>query len=440
MKDVYEQCPEFENEHYRIRLLESTDWEDLLKVYSDKKAVPFFNSDGCFGDFYVTDPENMRFMLEAWQEEYRKRGFVRWTVIDKRSGEAVGTIELFQRIADDYFTGCGLLRLDLRSDYERAAEVQSILSLIVPSAYEMFGCEKIATKAIPEASERRKALRNMNFVESEEQLIGHDGTKYNHYFVKERKTELLSSCPILEYDDNKEAKLNPSNFVESRLETDKLIITFFPEVMQQLVEEGQISLERTIEGENSILLYRFTDTNILITLGYIGCPACAGNLDLFHAMGINKVMFCGGGGVLDKNIEVGQILVVDGAIRDEGFSYHYLPPSRYVYTNPEVTAKIVNYLDRNEISYIRGLTWTTDAIFRETKDKIIQRKAEGAKIVEMEQAGCIAVSRFRNFAYGALIYGGDDLSQDEWSQRGWRSRKGIRYDLVNLCKILVELI
>ena len=94
----------------------------------------------------------------------------------------------------------------------------------------------------------------------------------------------------------------------------------------------------------------------------------------------------------------------------------------------------------NSIPYIRGLTWTTDAIFRETVDKIAQRKEEGAKIVEMEQAGCIAVSQFRGFEYGALIYGGDDVSQDEWSNRSWRSREGIRYDLVMLCKKLVKII
>ena len=86
------------------------------------------------------------------------------------------------------------------------------------------------------------------------------------------------------------------------------------------------------------------------------------------------------------------------------------------------------------------MTWTTDAIFRETHDRIAQRKEEGAKIVEMEQAGCIAVAQFRGFDYGALIYGGDDVSQDEWSNRGWRSREGIRYDLVQLCKKLVEII
>ena len=249
-----------------------------------------------------------------------------------------------------------------------------------------------------------------------------------------------NNYPILEFDDNQVAKLNPTHFVGKSFDTNKLIITFFSEVMDKLLDEGKITLERKIGGENVVWVYRFVDSDILITLGYVGCPACAGNLDLFHAMGITKVMFCGGGGVLDRNIEVGQILVVDGAIRDEGFSYHYIEPSRYIYTKPEVTEKIVQYLEGNSISYLRGLTWTTDAIFRETDDRITLRKSEGAKIVEMEQAGCIAVAQFRGFDYGALIYGGDDVSQDEWSNRGWRSREGIRYDLVMLCKKLVERI
>ncbi len=157
-------------------------------------------------------------------------------------------------------------------------------------------------------------------------------------------------------------------------------------------------------------------------------------------MGIKKVMFCGGGGVLDKNIAVGKILVVEGAIRDEGFSYHYLKPSRIVYCDQEVVKKITAYLDQRNIAYLTGLTWTTDAIFRETIDRINLRRSEGAKMVEMEQAGCIAVALFRKFSYGALIYGGDDVSQDEWDRRSWRSREGIRYDLVMLCKELVGMI
>ena len=246
-----------------------------------------------------------------------------------------------------------------------------------------------------------------------------------------------NALPILEFDDNTVAKLNPTAFADNQLSTNMMIITFFPEVINRLVEEKQIVIEKIINGENPVTIYKFVDADVLITLGQVGCPACGGNLDLFNAMGINKVMFCGGGGVLDKNIAVGRLLVVDGAIRDEGFSYHYIEPARYIYTDPAVTAKIVGYLDANSIPYLRGLTWTTDAMFRETADRIAQRKEEGAKIVEMEQAGCIAVAQFRKFDYGALIYGGDDVSQEEWSNRGWQSRYGIRYNLVQLCKEIV---
>ena len=77
-------------------------------------------------------------------------------------------------------------------------------------------------------------------------------------------------------------------------------------------------------------------------------------------------------------------------------------------------------------------------MFRETRALVEQRKSEGAKIVEMEQAGCIAVAQFRKIDYAAIIYGGDDVSQDEWDNRFWDKRKGIRYNLVMLCRELVK--
>lgn len=247
--------------------------------------------------------------------------------------------------------------------------------------------------------------------------------------------------PILEFDADKTAKLNPFVWVDEKWKADKMIITFFPEVINRLINEERIAPFYSIGGENPFEVYRFTDEpDVLIVLGQVGCPSCAGNLDLFNGFGITKVMFCGGGGVLDRNIEVGQLLLVDGAIRDEGFSYHYVEPSRMIYTDKAVTDKIAAYLDESSVPYLRGITWTTDAIFRETAEKVELRKQEGAKIVEMEQSGCIAVAQFRGFAYGALIYGGDDLASEEWSERGWRSRKGVRYDMVQLCKKLVHIL
>lgn len=250
---------------------------------------------------------------------------------------------------------------------------------------------------------------------------------------------LENEFPILEFDNQKTAKLNPSDLAGKKFDATRMIITFFPEVVNKLVATGELESYHEIGGENPFTIYRFTkDAEVLIVHGQVGCPACGGNLDLFYAFGVRKVMFCGGGGVLDRNIKVGQLLLVDGAIRDEGFSYHYVAPSRFIYTDRALTDRIAASLEGRGIPYLRGLTWTTDALFRETPDRIARRKEEGAKIVEMEQAGCIAVAQFRGFEYGAIIYGGDDVASEEWSHRGWNTREGMRYNLVMLCKELVK--
>lgn len=187
MSDVYKSCPKYESEDYILRMVSKEDKLDLLKVYSDKKAAPFFNSDNCGGDdFYYTTESRMEKAIDYWFFEYERAGFVRWTIVSKAANEAIGTIELFHRDSDDYFTNCGLLRMDIRSDYEIQDEIIKILELIIAPTYTLFSCDKIATKAIPLATERIKALKNLGFESSDEKLIGHDGTKYDSYFVLNR--------------------------------------------------------------------------------------------------------------------------------------------------------------------------------------------------------------------------------------------------------------
>lgn len=246
--------------------------------------------------------------------------------------------------------------------------------------------------------------------------------------------------PILEFDDDKSALITPQMFGEAhgKLGTDKLIISFFKEAINTLLDEGKIEVHKVIKGENDLVLYKFVDDDVLLMHGIIGCAATGGYLDELTGCGINKVMFCGGGGVLDKDIGVGELLVVEGAIRDEGFSYHYLEPSRTVYSQADVREVICDYLESHGIPYTSGIVWTTDAFYRETKDRITLRKEEGARIVEMEQAGCLAVAEFRKIKYGALIYGGDDVSGSTWDSRRWRDRGSIRYSMIEICKELVK--
>lgn len=184
MKDVYEKCPLLENEHYLLQLVTMEDTNALLKVYSDEKAVPFFNSDNCNGDdFFYKTVERMQQAIKYWLWEYQRKGFVRWSIIDKNSHEAIGTIELFNRRAKDYFNECAILRLDLRSDYEKADCIFELLFSIINSTYDFFSCNRIATKAVPLAYERIKALKRIGFISTQEQLVGSDGRLYGDYWV-----------------------------------------------------------------------------------------------------------------------------------------------------------------------------------------------------------------------------------------------------------------
>jgi len=186
--NVYLSCPEFENRQFNLRFISINDCDDLLKVYSDKKAVPLFNSDNCGGDdFYYNTRDRMKEAIDYWKFEYDRKGFVRWSIIDKKDNAAIGTIELFHRDAKDYFNNCGLLRLDLRSDYETKANIIDILKLIIDKTYTLFECNMIATKALPIASERTKALKELDFSPTENKLIGHDGTEYSSYYFKRRQ-------------------------------------------------------------------------------------------------------------------------------------------------------------------------------------------------------------------------------------------------------------
>lgn len=245
--------------------------------------------------------------------------------------------------------------------------------------------------------------------------------------------------PILEFDPDQEALISPTiQRKKHAMISEKLLICFFSEVMEQLEKEGQTKKIGTLGGENVVDIYQFVDKDITLIPGRLGAPAAAGFLEDFIALGAKKILFCGGAGVLRSDLLVGKFMVVKEAIRDEGTSYHYLPPSREVKAKDEVVEKICAYLEGENVDHLVGKTWTTDAFYRETKGRIKRRREEGALMVEMEQAALLAVSAFRGVSYGAILYGGDDVSKDTWDNRGWRDRKDIRYGLAKITADILD--
>ncbi len=241
--------------------------------------------------------------------------------------------------------------------------------------------------------------------------------------------------PILEFDDTRVAKIEPSFSHKKAEGYEYCVITFFREVLENMEKKGLIKVVKLLNCETmDIPIYEmdYKGKKIHLFLGYLGAAGSAAFLEELIALGFNKFIVCGGAGVLRKDIAVGHLVIPTSAVRDEGASYHYLPPAREIECNPEVVAKIEEEFIKDKIEYIKAKTWTTDSFYRETEKKVELRKSEGCVTVEMEAAAFFAVAKFRNVKLGQILYGGDDLSDVVWDSRKWHNRVEIRENLVDI--------
>jgi purine-nucleoside phosphorylase len=137
-------------------------------------------------------------------------------------------------------------------------------------------------------------------------------------------------------------------------------------------------------------------------------------LEDFIAHGCKTFIACGSCGKINPELN-NNIFIPIEAVRDEGVSYHYLPPGRVVKANSEVVEAIERVLKKHQLNYSQVKTWTTSAFYRETQKRIQNRIKEGCSVVEMEAAAFFAVSQFRNVRFGQILYASDNIELDNWS-------------------------
>jgi len=241
--------------------------------------------------------------------------------------------------------------------------------------------------------------------------------------------------PLLRFDPECEAIIEPSVNVKLRDVPERCVITFFREVVERLKEDLALEPLPPLRSEMAdVLIYRgiWNGEVVGVSEAAVGAPLAGGLLEEIIARGGRKFVACGSAGVLDPTIAEGRIVVPDTAIRDEGTSYHYLPADREARASQSAVATIRSVLDERGVPYLVGRTWTTDGIYRETASRVARRRAQGALTVEMEAAAYFAVAEFRGVTFGQLLYGGDDVSGEEWDRRSHGQKSSAREKLFRL--------
>ena len=162
---------------------------------------------------------------------------------------------------------------------------------------------------------------------------------------------------------------------------------------------------------------RYKDVELALYLSGVGAPLCVGSQEEIYALGAECLVLFGTCGVLDRNIGDCAVILPDSALRDEGTSYHYAPPSDEIPVNIHHAALFRNLLEELRLPCVTGKTWTTDAIYRETREKTARRKAAGCVCVDMECASVAAAAQFRGKEALHFFYAADNLDSAEWDER-----------------------
>jgi uridine phosphorylase len=238
---------------------------------------------------------------------------------------------------------------------------------------------------------------------------------------------MTNKVPILEFDEDPNAILSPETegFAGGVPYPKMVVMCFFRDVIEGLLAQGELThLEdlRSEIGKNPVYSYGKLGCPVMVLHPGVGAPLAAGFLEELIAVGVTNVMVCGGCGVLKKEIAAGHPVILTAAVRDEGTSYHYIPPSREASPHPLAVAALVKVLNETGLEYLQGKSWTTDAIYRETIGGRKIRLEEGCDVVEMEAAALFAVSQFRGIKLGQVVYGGDLVVPDGWDGRKWHKR------------------
>ena len=232
------------------------------------------------------------------------------------------------------------------------------------------------------------------------------------------------AIPILEFDDNPQSVIMPNHEGLDLQLPKKCIYAFLEEEIDRYAQE----IEAECVGEfvsatktYPVYVMDYKGEKVCLAQAPVGSAPAAQFMDWLISYGAEKIISTGTCGVL-MDIEENAFLVPVRALRDEGASYHYAAPSRYMDVHVEAVSAIEQVLEQLGIPYQEVMTWSTDGFYRETAEKVAYRKEEGCAVVEMECAALAAVAQLRGVIWGQLLFTADSLADlENYDSRDWGS-------------------
>ena len=226
----------------------------------------------------------------------------------------------------------------------------------------------------------------------------------------------------MEFDDEQAAVINPTHEELDLKLPKKCVLAFLGDYIDEYALKNDAS--KASEFVSATKLYpiyitKYKGEEIVLCQAPVGAAPAAQIMDWLIGYGVREIISAGSCGALEKFPE-STFLVPNKALRDEGTSYHYAAPSRFMGISEKARKAIEEAVLEHGMKYQEVITWSTDGFFRETKDKVAYRKSEGCSVVEMECSALAACAAFRGATWGMILYTADSLADvDKYDERNW---------------------
>lgn len=186
-------------------------------------------------------------------------------------------------------------------------------------------------------------------------------------------------------------------------------------------------------------LYVFKNNdNIGFIKSNICSPGIATQAEDLVAGGVIELVHLGFAGGINENVEIGQLILTDGAYNDTAVARLYGYDEKIIYSDKGLSQEIEKLLLNKGIDFLRGLHWTTDAGYHETWGDVLDYRVKRALCVEMEGVGLFTIARYRNIKAAAIYVISDTFDDNGWNL-GWSESK-IRLAVSELITALIDSI
>lgn len=227
---------------------------------------------------------------------------------------------------------------------------------------------------------------------------------------------------LTDFDASRQAVINPDMLFSPVPDLPETVVSCFSHVtferMLDMAADVRVLAELG-DANAKYPIYRglWQGTPLTFALAMVGAPSCVAMLEELHALGAKRFVIFGNCGVLNQQIRDCGIIIPTAAVRDEGTSFHYAPPSDEIPANPKYRGEFEAILRETGVDFTEGKVWTTDAFYRETRAKFEKRKAQGCVCVDMECSALMALAQFRQIDVFEFFYAGDNLDREQWDPR-----------------------